>query len=53
MTTEHNCPCKKCLVRSTCRISFIDGTACKDLAEFIVRRVEKNIGKPIEQYEDK
>lgn len=49
MTLDKKSPCHKCLVRGSCTISFIDGSGCRDLAEFIVTSIEKETGNKIEE----
>jgi hypothetical protein len=50
--TRKGSPCIKCLVRSTCTYSFISGSGCKKLAEFIVETIENESGKPIKDKKD-
>lgn len=35
LSKREGSPCPKCLVKSACRRSFIDGSACRDFAEFV------------------
>ena len=35
LSNKKGSPCIKCLVKSTCRKSFIDKSACEKYAEFI------------------
>lgn len=44
----NNGPCKECLVRATCRKSFIDNSACKKLANAMEKFLEEN-GKSLEE----
>lgn len=35
------CPCEKCIIKSMCTKSFVDGTACDDYKDFIIDLVEQ------------
>ena len=36
-------PCYECLIKATCTRSFINGTACDDLWQFVHERFKKRI----------
>ena len=41
LSYNENSPCTKCLVNTTCSRSFIDGQGCRELAEYIKEKYEK------------
>ena len=38
---DEDCPCNECLIRATCKRSFIDRSACDDLWKFVKARLER------------
>lgn len=41
LSKKEGSPCHECLVKSACKRSFVDGSACYEFAEFVQKEMVK------------